>query len=147
MDSILNSVKKMLPVPEEVENFDDAIIMHINAVFSDLIQLGVGPSEGFSIQDKNAIWTDFLPAEPKWESVKEYTYLKVKLVFDPPQNTSYKESMERRVNELEFRLTIAAESKDNCEVQNGDISDALDICIDMQETTIAKLNNMIGGAN
>ena len=33
MDSILNSIKKMLPIPEEVENFDDALIMHINAVF------------------------------------------------------------------------------------------------------------------
>lgn len=119
MDSILTSIKKMLPISEEVENFDDAIIMHINAVFSDLIQLGVGPSEGFSIQDKNAIWTDFLPAEPKWESVKEYTYLKVKLVFDPPQNVSYRESMERRANELEFRLSITADSKSEEEIQNG----------------------------
>lgn len=119
MDSILTSVKSMLPIPEEVENFDGALIIHINAVFSDLIQLGVGPSEGFSIQDKHAIWTDFLPAEPKWESVKEYTYLKVKLVFDPPQNTSLRESMERRVSELEFRLTVAAESVDKEEIQNG----------------------------
>lgn len=119
MDSILNSIKKMLPIPEEVENFDEALIMHINSVFSDLIQLGVGPSEGFSIQDKHAIWTDFLPAEPKWESVKEYTYLKVKLVFDPPQNSSYKESMERRANELEFRLSVTGDSVGEDEIQNG----------------------------
>ena len=60
MDSILTSIKKMLGIAEEYEQFDADIIMHINSVFMILTQLGVGPSEGFSIEDDSAIWSDFI---------------------------------------------------------------------------------------
>ena len=58
MESILTSIKKLLGIPEEVDNFDADIIMHINSVFSILTQLGVGPSEGFMITDKTKTWDD-----------------------------------------------------------------------------------------
>ena len=51
MESILQSVKKMLGIIPEYTNFDDDIIMHINSVFMILQQLGVGPKEGFAISD------------------------------------------------------------------------------------------------
>ena len=43
MESILTSIKKLLGIAEEYEHFDVDIIMHINAAFSVLTQLGVGP--------------------------------------------------------------------------------------------------------
>ena len=110
MESILISIKKLLGITEEYDQFDPDIIMHINSVFMILTQLGVGPAEGFSIEDDTAVWTDFIQDIKKLESVKTYVYLKVKLVFDPPLSSAVIESMNRLINELEWRLNVAAES-------------------------------------
>ena len=110
MESILTSIKKLLGITEEYDQFDPDIIMHINSVFMVLTQLGVGPAEGFSIEDDTAVWTDFIQDVKKLESVKTYIYLKVKLVFDPPLSSAVIESMNRLINELEWRLNVAAES-------------------------------------
>ena len=110
MESILTSIKKLLGITEEYDQFDPDIIMHINSVFMILTQLGVGPAEGFSIEDDTAVWTDFIQDIKKLESVKTYIYLKVKLAFDPPLSSAAIESMNRLINELEWRLNVAAES-------------------------------------
>ena len=110
MESILTSIKKLLGITEEYDQFDPDIIMHINSVFMILTQLGVGPAEGFSIEDDTAVWTDFIQDVKKLESVKTYIYLKVKLAFDPPLSSAVIESMNRQINELEWRLNVAAES-------------------------------------
>ena len=109
-DSILTSIKKLLGITEEYEHFDQDIIIHINSVFMILNQLGVGPSNGFSITDKTAVWSDFLSDETGIESVKSYIYLKVRLLFDPPTSSAVMESMNRMICELEFRLNVSAES-------------------------------------
>ena len=109
MESILTSIKKLLGITEEYDQFDPDIIMHINSVFMILTQLGVGPTEGFSIEDDTAVWTDFIQDVKKLESVKTYIYLKVKLAFDPPLSSAVIESMNRLINELEWRLNVAAE--------------------------------------
>jgi hypothetical protein len=110
MDSILTSIKKLLGIEAEYEHFDPDIIMHINTAFMILTQLGVGPSEGFAIEDETSVWSDFLPANPRLESVKSYIYLKVKLLFDPPLSSSVIESINRSINELEWRLNVAVET-------------------------------------
>lgn len=109
MESILTSIKKMLGITEEYTHFDQDIIMHINSVFMILTQLGVGPSEGFSIQDAYAVWTDFIPDTTKLESVKSYVYMKVKLLFDPPLSSAVTESMNRMISEFEWRLNVAVD--------------------------------------
>lgn len=115
MESILTSIKKMLGITEEYEQFDADLIMHINSVFSILTQLGVGPSEGFSIKGKTDVWSDFIPNDPKLESVKSYIYMKVKLLFDPPLSSTVMESMNRMISEFEWRLNVQAETEN----QNG----------------------------
>lgn len=110
MDSILTSVKKMLGIAEEYEQFDPDLIMHINSVFMILNQLGVGPPEGYSIENKLAVWSDFTSDKTELQSVKSYVYLKVRLLFDPPLSTAVIESMNKIIAELEWRLNIAAES-------------------------------------
>ena len=109
-DSILTSIKKLLGITEAYEHFDQDIIIHINSVFMILNQLGVGPSNGFSITDKTAVWSDFISEGANLESVKSYIYLKVRLLFDPPTTSAVMESMNRMISELEFRLNISAES-------------------------------------
>lgn len=111
MDSILTSIKKLLGITEEYTHFDVDIIMHINTVLAILTQMGVGPAEGFSIEDKSATWDDYLSNKLYFEPVKTYIYLKVKLMFDPPLSSAVMESMNRMISELEFRLNAAAETK------------------------------------
>ena len=109
--SILDSIKKMLGIDASYTIFDQDIIMHINTVFMILNQLGVGPAEGFSIEDNKKIWKDYLNDDTKLESVKSYIYLKVKLLFDPPLSTAVIETIKQQINELEWRLNVEAESK------------------------------------
>ena len=109
MESILTSIKKMLGIAEEYTHFDADLIMHINSVFAILTQIGVGPSEGFSIKDELSVWEDFVPENSKWELIKSYTYMKVKLLFDPPLSSSVIESMNRIISELEWRIQVAAD--------------------------------------
>ena len=110
-DSILTSVKKLLGITEECTDFDADLIMHINSVLTILTQIGVGHSEGFSIKDKDDYWKDFISDTTKFESVKSYVYMKVRLMFDPPSSSAVMESMNRMISELEWRLNVAAESK------------------------------------
>ncbi len=109
MESILTSIKKMLGILEEYTHFDSDLIIHINSVLAILTQIGVGPSEGFSIEDKVSTWTDFIPADSRLEFVKSYTYMKVKLLFDPPLSSAVIESTNRMTSELEWRIQVAAD--------------------------------------
>ena len=121
MDSILTSIKKLLGIAEDYEHFDQDLIIHINSVLSVLTQLGVGPSEGFSIEDENATWKDFIPEDKRLSSIRSYVYMKVKLLFDPPLSSSVMESMNRMISEFEWRLNVAAEptqSNEEEEIQN-----------------------------
>ena len=85
-NSILTSIKKLLGITESCTDFDTDIIMHINTVLMTLSQLGVG-TEGFQIEDKNAVWSEFIKSD-KLAATKSYVYLRVKPLFDPPLNSA-----------------------------------------------------------
>lgn len=117
MESILTSVKKMLGLTEDYTHFDPDIIMHINSVFMVLNQLGVGPSKGFMISDASSVWEDFISENSTaFSSVKSYVFMKVKLLFDPPLNSSVTESYNRLISELEWRLNVEADKNVRFEV-------------------------------
>lgn len=107
-ESILTSIKKLLGIGEEYEHFDLDIIIHINSVLMILTQLGVGPKDGFSIRDSSSVWTDFITTD-QLEAVKSYVFLKVRLLFDPPQSSAAIESINRLISEFEWRLNVAAD--------------------------------------
>ena len=109
-DSILTTIKKLLGITEEYEHFDQDIIMHINSVFMILTQLGVGPSNGFSISDKTATWDEFIEEGTNLEAVKSYVYMKVRLLFDPPLSSAVMECINRSINELEWRLNVIVDT-------------------------------------
>lgn len=113
MESILTSIKKMLGIDEAYTHFDANIIMHINSVLMILTQLGVGPEEGFVIEDDTSTWINFIPEAnaAQLHAVKTYIYMKVKLVFDPPLSSAVIESMNRQIAEFEWRLNVAVDPK------------------------------------
>lgn len=113
MESILTSIKKMLGIDEAYTHFDADIIMHINSVLMILAQLGVGPEEGFVIEDDTSTWINFIPEAnaAQLHAVKTYIYMKVKLMFDPPLSSAVIESMNRQIAEFEWRLNVAVDPK------------------------------------
>lgn len=117
MDSILTSIKKLLGITKEHTNYDADIIMHINSVFADLAQMGVGPSEGFVIWDDSAIWDDFLSDSLLLQSVKSYMFLRVRVLFDSASmGSATLTAYEKQIAQWEWRLNVAAESEEVNEI-------------------------------
>ena len=113
MDSILNSIKKLIGMDPEYTQYDTDLIVYINSMFAILKQVGVGPENGFSISDDSATWDEYLPDYDKnFEFVKTYIQQRVKLVFDPPLTSSVLDAMKETIKELEWRLNIAGEMYD-----------------------------------
>lgn len=114
--SILNTIKKMLGIHEDDTSFDTDIIVHINSVMLTLNQNGIGPLTGFSITSSTETWSDLFGSQVNIEACKSFIYLKVKLLFDTPLNSSAIESFNRSADELLWRLLSQIETPSQEEV-------------------------------
>ena len=113
-DSILLTIKRMLGYDAEYspENpFDLEILIHINANLAILTQVGVGPDAGFKITGDSETWSDFLVGEYDEynELVKEFVYLKTKLIFDPPSSSAAIETFNEAAKQDLWRIREKAE--------------------------------------
>lgn len=108
-ESILKTIRGSLGPDEDYSYFDKQIILHVNAAFSRLCRLGVGPETPFRITGEDETWNDFI--EPGYqEEIKEYVFLKVKTVFDTSTiNSSVLSAYNERIRELEWELNDVAE--------------------------------------
>lgn len=113
-DSILLSVKQMLGGldPSYDSAFDADIIMHINTSLATLTQLGVGPDAGFEISDDTATWSDFIGTDPRLGMIKTFVYCDVRIVFDPPRTSFVLDALQKKREELLWRLNVQAEYGD-----------------------------------
>ena len=111
-DSILLDIKKLLGILPEEESFDVDIIIYINSVFNTLSQLGVNTNNA-KIKDSKNTWSEFYSNKDDEyiELIKTYMYLKVRLLFDPPLNSSILNSFKETIRELEWRLNINDEKE------------------------------------
>lgn len=108
--SILTSTKKILGIDEAYTAFDLDIITHINSAFSTLTQLGIGPPQGFMIEDATAEWNEFIPdSDFQYNSVKSYVFLRVRQIFDPPSTSYLIAAFNEQIKELEWRLNVYRE--------------------------------------
>lgn len=109
-EKILSSIKKLLGLSDGVTVFDTDIVIHINTVFANLAQMGVGPQDaegkniGFRISTGEETWGDFTANDILIENVKTYVYIKVKMVFDPPTSNALIDAYNAQAKELEWRL-------------------------------------------
>lgn len=108
-NSILTSTKKILGVDVSYTAFDLDIITHINSTFSVLNQLGVGPLDGFFIEDAEAVWDDLELPQNQLNMVRTYVYLKTRLLFDPPTTSFLIEAAQKQIEEHEWRLNVNRE--------------------------------------
>jgi hypothetical protein len=110
--SILKSTKKILGLEADDTSFDLDVLTHVNGAFSTLQQLGVGPAVGFMIEDDTEEWDDYEIDEMMVNSVKQYVFLKTKMLFDPPTTSYQQTSFENQIKELEWRLNARREETD-----------------------------------
>ena len=109
-EKILSSIKKLLGLNDGVTVFDTDIVIHINTVFANLTQMGVGPQNdegkniGFRISTGNEVWGEFTDNDILIENVKTYVYIKVKMIFDPHTSSALIDAYNAQAKELEWRL-------------------------------------------
>lgn len=114
-DSILTSIKKLLGIVESDTSFDSELIMLINSALMVIMQEWYGMDHAFRIEDKTATWDDILGEDVDYEGIKQYIFLRVKLIFDPPNNSSVIEAMRKEMEDLEWRMYVW---KDNVRIDD-----------------------------
>ena len=108
-DSILMTIRKLVCGDPYADHFDTDLLVHINACFSILNQLGVGPENGFVVTDETQSWSSYSDNDRILNMAKTYVTLKVKKIFDPPLTSSVLEAMDKEIKELEWRLNVAVD--------------------------------------
>lgn len=112
-ESILKTIKSMLGVSDFDKAFDNDILVNINAIFSTLFQIGVGENTHHFILDEETTWSDlFVHDEDLIDFIKLYTYMKTKIIFDPPTNASVLQALNEQVKEIEYRILLQADPSD-----------------------------------
>ena len=110
-ESILDSIKKQLGIVPEYTVFDDQILLYINTTFSTLHQLGIGPDTGYEIVDNTSTWDDIV-IDPRFNLIKAYVGMKVKVMFDPPASSFALDALNKQIAEFEWRIMAENEAGD-----------------------------------
>lgn len=105
-ESIFESIKSLLGPDASYDVFDQDILIHINTAIAVLTQLGVGPATGFMVTGPDETWRDFIGDDKILQMVKTYIYMKVKMAFDPPANSSVLNAYNEACKEYEWRLNV-----------------------------------------
>ncbi len=106
-DSILDSIKALLGLSPEIEDFDLSIMMLINSGIFSLSQMGVGPKNGYIIESSSDTFEDYLGedfSKSQRESIKMYLYYKTRLGWDPPTSSFVLQELKNQLAEVEWRL-------------------------------------------
>ena len=106
--SILTTIRTMIGPSASYEVFDTDLIIGINTAFARLCQLGVGPQIPFKIHGDTETWDDFMSDDELSDEVKQYVYLKTRLIFDPPENGNVASSYQAQIDQLEWLLKEVA---------------------------------------
>lgn len=117
-DSILETIKKLLGA-ENIDEFDENIILFINGSINVLTENGVGDPKGFRITGDAEIWSDFITNDNPmlFELCKEFIYFRVKLAFDPPSIGSLVAALKEQIQEDLWRIREQAEPADYFETK------------------------------
>ena len=140
-ESILETVRIACNVGPENTDFDNELILYTNSVLAIATQLGVGPKTGFRITGESESWEDFLGDMnvDSINTVQTYIGKKVKQLFDPPVSSAVKDSLDRNLSELEWRVNVAAESVDYTDDSDDDQDEDKDCCIPISDTEINEI--------
>ncbi len=111
MSYILTDVKHKVGPSGDYEYFDIDILDAINSAFSTLTQLGVGPEEGFSVDDKTE-WSEYTNDKVLLGFVRDYVYKKARVIFDPPSSSFVLNELKEQIKEIEWRINVHVDPKE-----------------------------------
>lgn len=121
--SILTSVKKLLGIPEECEDFDMDISININSAVETLRELGVDISDGYEVLSKENTYEELLGSDISLSTqVKKYLYCKTRLGFDPPSNSYLVDTIKEEIRELEWRINARVDPRTTFKNEGGENS-------------------------
>lgn len=109
--SILVSTKAALGITPEQHAFDSMVVMHINSVLSTLEQLGVGPAGGLMVTSEAQTWSDLIGADNRLNMAKSYMYMRVRMMYDPPDIGFVITAMKDEIKEMEWRLNVFVDNE------------------------------------
>lgn len=116
LDSILDSVKTLLGLDPESDEFNTDVLVHINAAIFTLQQLGVGPAFPFVVTSRKEKFSEYLEDnELLIQEVRLYIFYKVKLGFDPPSVSAVIEVLKEMIKEAEVRINMQVDPGDTFE--------------------------------
>ena len=104
--SVLADVKAFCGIAWDNYDFDVELRAFINSALSTLTELGVDVKARVTNQEID--WPQVLVSEFP-EEVKPFVYLKVRQLFDPPQNAFLVTAIDKQLQELAWRINIHAE--------------------------------------
>ena len=115
MDSILESVKKFIGFNKEYTPFDDDILLQINSCIGTLSQVGPDFFDDFVVTGYEETWDDLYSMidttnngfnRTTFELIKNYIFIKSRIIFDPPSSSFVLDALKQKADELEWRISI-----------------------------------------
>lgn len=104
--SVLADVKAFNGIAWNNYDFDIELRTYINAALSTLTELGVDTKSYVINQEID--WAQVF-AKDFPEEVKPFIYLKVRQLFDPPQNAFLVSAIDKQLQELAWRINMHVE--------------------------------------
>lgn len=121
--SILKTIKKMIGGDVDSDYFDLDLIVAINSAISTLYQIGIETlnlqGNAFEITGEDETWAELIGNYKYVNMVKSYIYQRVRLMFDPPQNSFLVNAIQDQIKETEWRLTVAIETDNSVSDTDG----------------------------
>lgn len=108
--SILDTIKSKLGTIYDEYNED--ILIEINAAIAVLTEVGVGPKSGFVVESEDETWDQFVTDKTVLSLVKQYIWTRCKISFDPPQNSFTLEALKEQAEEYLWRLNIKVDPEE-----------------------------------
>lgn len=104
--SILETVRGAMGLNAEDDSFDFELLLHINNALAVLHQNAVGVP--FTVKDSLATWEELkdplqIEGNKMFEGIKQYVFLRTKILFDPPPPSTIK-YMSEAADEILWRL-------------------------------------------
>lgn len=125
-NSILETIKSMLNIDKDITDFDQELIVLINASLSTLYQLGIGTAQ-FKITGTDETWSQLLGEKDYYlESVKELVYIDVRLIFDPPLSSMVTDAYKERRQEDQWRIAAQVDMEEEKGSETSEGSKTID---------------------
>lgn len=107
--SMLDDIKTYLGIPLAVDCFDRTLVLHLNTVI--FLTETISRFTYKKDIDETTEWQDvFRDTVSTVPAIKSYICLKVRLLFDPPNNSFLTTTIEHTLTELEFKINMYCDS-------------------------------------